>query len=158
MLETGLLNVDSYLNTGNVFFESDKSKIEIETLISDVLKKHYSFDIPFVLVTSKQLIQDYKSLPSWWQNKDTYRKDVLFYLNGMSRQKAMGIIENEWNIQGSNYFLGESALFWGSNSKEQYATSVHSKRIMKPPFNNFVTLRNSNTFDNIIKILKEKNN
>ena len=154
--DLGFLNVVSYLNTGNILFETDKQEKEIESLISELFRTSYSFDIPFVIISSNNFLKDFEKLPNWWWNKNSYRRDALFYLRDINRKIITEIVENQWDEQENNYFLGETALFMISNTKEEYQLSAHSKKIMNSPFNKLVTLRNSNTFDSVIKLLNER--
>ena len=108
LIDLGFLDVVSYLNTGNILFKTDKGVQEIVDLISELFRTSYSFNIPFVVISSNEIMQDFKKLPNWW-----------------------------WN-------------------KEEYQSSLHSKKIMKSPFNKIVTLRNNNTFNNVIKLLIDK--
>ncbi len=56
-LNIGFLHVTTLLNTGNVLFESDKKLDEINSLISELLDKHFDFHIPYEIITENQLIE-----------------------------------------------------------------------------------------------------
>lgn len=158
LIDLGFLDVVSYLNTGNILFKTDKGVQEIVDLISELFRTSYSFNIPFVVISSNEIMQDFKKLPNWWWNNNSYRRDALFYLRETNREIITEIIENQWNTNDLKFFIGETALFVISNSKEEYQSSLHSKKIMKSPFNKIVTLRNNNTFNNVIKLLIDKSN
>ena len=46
----GFSDVDSYINSGNLFFASDESVENIVLKIEKVLDENYEFSIPFVLL------------------------------------------------------------------------------------------------------------
>jgi uncharacterized protein (DUF1697 family) len=49
--EVGLSNVTTYIQTGNVFFDSNENDISLlESLIKDTIKKQYGFDVPTIVL------------------------------------------------------------------------------------------------------------
>lgn len=148
----GLQAVASYINTGNLFFDSEKSLTELNNAIEAFFKKAYDFSIPFVIIPSEMVIKE--ALPRWW-SEDAYRKDALFYLKGTTKEMVAEIVE-EWSLADEDYYLGETALFWLTRTKETYTKTAHAKKIMAKPFNQMVTLRNANTFNKLIYLAKEK--
>jgi len=57
-LVAGFLNVETYIQSGNVVFESNKSdKFEIKTQLEELIKNNFGFDVP-VHVLSKQDIDN----------------------------------------------------------------------------------------------------
>ncbi|MFC5631428.1 MULTISPECIES: DUF1697 domain-containing protein [Streptococcus] len=148
----GLQTVSSYINTGNLFFDSEKTLTELENVIEAFFLKTYDFSIPFVIVPSEMVIKEV--LPSWW-SEDAYRKDALFYLKGTTKELVAEIIK-EWSLADEDLYLGETALFWLTRTKESYTKTAHAKKITAKPFNQMVTLRNANTFNKLISLAKEK--
>ena len=47
----GFGDVDSYINSGNLFFSSDESVETIVLKVEKVLEENYEFSIPFVLLS-----------------------------------------------------------------------------------------------------------
>lgn len=144
----GLLQVDSYINTGNLFFYSDRPKMDLVQAIAALLQNHYEFEIPFVLLESSTIIEDAECLPHWWQ-EENYRCDALFYLPNCSKEMLMEQLKT-WSLGEEEYHIGETALFWRVATKEHYNKTAHARKIMAKPFNQAVTLRNANTFNKIV--------
>ena len=72
--------VTSYINSGNLFFHTNKDKISVRNEVATLLKSAYDFPIPFALYDREELLTQDLNLPDWWQD-DFARKDVLFYTN-----------------------------------------------------------------------------
>ncbi len=53
----GFSDVDSYINSGNLFFASDESVEKIVLKVEKVLEENYEFSIPFVLLSKEDLLR-----------------------------------------------------------------------------------------------------
>ncbi len=71
----GYENVITYINSGNIIFNSTENIGVVNDKISQILNS-YPFKINKVILTKQEYIEELKNLPSWWNN-DFYRKDVL---------------------------------------------------------------------------------
>lgn len=150
----GLRNVKSYINTGNLFFDSGISYQLLVDKITGLLRDNYTFEIPFALFLSKAIIAEEEALPAWW-GAENYRSDAPFYLPPTTKVMVGQWIET-WELQREDYYLGETALFWRVPQKENYSQTSHARKIMTKPFNQIVTLRNVNTFRKIVALLKKE--
>lgn len=56
LMEAGLSDVQTYLQSGNLIFTSDlKEQQEIAALIQETIKKDFDLDVPVLVLTGKQL-------------------------------------------------------------------------------------------------------
>ena len=67
LAELGLENVETYINSGNIFFESAGSKAELVDLLGHFFRDHYPFIQSFSLFSAEDYAQDLAALPAWWQ-------------------------------------------------------------------------------------------
>ena len=81
LAELGFENPVSYINSGNLFFESEEQEERIREILSAYFSQSYDFPLPFVLVSSAMLQKETANLPTWWQDETAFRRDVLFYRN-----------------------------------------------------------------------------
>ena len=51
-------NVQSYINSGNLFFSSSDTFDSCICKIKDLLESHYEFSIPFVLLTKEEYLKE----------------------------------------------------------------------------------------------------
>ena len=79
----GLDGVETYINSGNIFFESAASKAELVDLLGHFFREHYPF-IQSFLSFFEDYARDLAALPAWWQ-EGLARKDVLFYTAALIR-------------------------------------------------------------------------
>ena len=53
-------------------------------------------------------------------------------------------------------YVGKHAVFWGKYDESEYLKTTYHKKLIKQDFYKKITIRNSNTFEKIAKILEEK--
>ncbi len=70
----GLDGVETYINSGNIFFESAGSKAELVDLLGHFFCDHYPFIQSFSLFSAEDYAQELAALPAWWQ-EDLARKE-----------------------------------------------------------------------------------
>jgi uncharacterized protein (DUF1697 family) len=78
----GFHNVSTYINSGNVMFESDeKSDKKLVSIIESGLIKHFGFEIPIVVRSVDEIRMIAKAIPESWQNNlsfGKYYRTILF--------------------------------------------------------------------------------
>ena len=80
LMELGFRNVVSYINSGNLFFDSSEPEEVIQRTLARYFDATYDFPVPFIIISAAMLQQEVAQLPSWWQDDTAYRRDALFYL------------------------------------------------------------------------------
>ena len=61
----GLDGVETYINSGNIFFESAASKAELVDLLGHFFRDRYPFIQSFSLFSAEDYAQDLAALPAW---------------------------------------------------------------------------------------------
>jgi len=56
-------HVKTYIQSGNVVFQSTNDKVTIKNNIETAIKEHFDFDVPVLILTNEQLENTAKSLP-----------------------------------------------------------------------------------------------
>lgn len=153
LTELGLEQVETYINSGNLFFESAASKEELVDLLGHFFRDRYPFIQSFSLFSAEDYEQDIAALPVWWQ-EDLARKDVLFYTEGLD-QEAVWELVSSFSLGDEIIHRGNLGIYWGKYSEESYAKTAYHKHLMKMPFYRQITIRNANTFDKIGTLLKK---
>ena len=80
LAEMGFENPVSYINSGNLFFDSKVPEKQIKALLTTHFNDTYDFPLPFALIRSDILQKEADKLSDWWQDETAYRRDALFYL------------------------------------------------------------------------------
>ena len=89
----GFSDVDSYINSGNLFVASDESVENIVLNIEKVLEENYEFSIPFALLSKEEYLEEMAVLPEWWKD-DFARKDILFFSRGTDVSEVIRFVED----------------------------------------------------------------
>ena len=152
--ELGMSNVSSYINSGNLFFDSSLMKEELLLVLEKFLNKAYPFIKVFSLFTLEDYQNEVVSLPKWWED-DFYRKDVLLYTESLDKNEMKKII-NSLELKDEILHLGQLGVYWGKYDKSTYSQTAYHKKLLKTPFYSDITIRNARTFSKIGHFLRMK--
>ncbi len=153
LTDLGLGQVETYINSGNIFFTTDLSRTQLVDCLSTFFENYYPFIQRFSLLNREDYEAECANLPEWW-TEEMARKDVLFYTEGLDKES----VEEELlalKLGDEVLHFGETAVFWGKFSEESYAKTAYHKHLMKMPFYRQITIRNANTFDKIGTLLNK---
>lgn len=145
-------NVSSYINSGNLIFESDLSKAKVAQKIDLVLAENYIFPITTLVISAEEYLQEFSQLPAWWGADDSLRHNALFLLPNFDVKAFQKITQ-----QISDYDqieLKSKVIFWTSTFKKDFSKSVYSK-LMKEALYKDVTIRNLNTALKLLQLLQD---
>ena len=148
----GLEKVETYINSGNVFFTSTDSKNQLIEKLEAFFEVHYPFIQSFSLLSQEEYEAEVENLPAWW-NEDLARKDVLFYTEGLDVDQVIEKVDN-LKLEDEVVHFGKLGIFWGKFSEESYYATAYHKYLLKMPFYRNITIRNAKTFDKICQMLK----
>ena len=93
LTELGLENVETYINSGNIFFTSTDVKAQLVEKLGAFFEACYPFIQSFSLLSLENFEAELENLPEWW-TKDLARKDVLFYTEGLDVAQVIETVEN----------------------------------------------------------------
>ncbi len=82
LIQTGLKKPASYINSGNLFFTSDKSRKEIWDSLNQLFQSHYEFPVTFQIIDALNLTEIMAQSPTWWGQDSEWRHNTLFKLAG----------------------------------------------------------------------------
>ena len=153
LTELGLAQVETYINSGNIFFTTDLPRTQLVEELSSFFEIYYPLIQRFSLLSREDYEAECANLPDWW-TEEMARKDVLFYTEGLDREsveeKLLAL-----DLGEEVFHFGKLAVFWGKFSEASYAKTAYHKHLMKMPFYRQMTIRNANTFDKIGTLLKK---
>lgn len=149
----GYTHVKSYINSGNVFFNSEDAVEEMTENLHTHFSHTYDFELLFVILGADEFIQEYHNLPEWWQD-DFARKDVLFYTDSIDKAALRQTIE-AMNVGDEIIYFGELAVYWGKYSEASYKKTAYARYLIRTPFYKKMTIRNGKTFERIYQMLLE---
>ena len=138
LTELGLEKVETYINSGNIFFTSTAPKAELVEKLEAFFEIHYPFIQSFSLLSQEDYEEELKNLPDWW-TKDLARKDVLFYTEGLDVDQVIEKVDN-LELEDEVVHFGKLGIFWGNFLKnltmQLPITSTYSRCLStaKSPF------------------------
>ena len=149
----GLENVETYINSGNIFFDTSMPRTQLVESLQGFFKEHYPFIRYFSLLSQEDYEEECSHLPNWW-SQDLARKDILFYTEDLDVDQVIEKV-NSLELVNEVLHLGKLGIFWGKFSEETYSKTAYHKFLLKMPFYRNITIRNANTFDKIGQFLKD---
>ena len=154
LTDLGFDKVESYINSGNIFFTSIDPKAQLVEKLEAFFAVHYPFIQSFSLLSQEDYEEELNNLPDWW-TKDLARKDVLFYTESLDVDQVIEKV-NSLELEDEVVHFGKLGIFWGKFSEESYSKTAYHKHLLKMPFYRHITIRNAKTFDKIGQLLKNK--
>ena len=153
LTELGLESVESYINSGNIFFDTNMARIQLVEDLKGFFERYYPFIQSFSLLSLEDYEKELRNLPDWW-NHEMARKDVLFYTEGLDRksveEKLLAL-----KLGDEVLHFGKLGIFWGKFLEETYSKTAYHKYLLNMPFYRNITIRNAKTFDKIGQFLKD---
>lgn len=149
----GFKNVSTYINSGNVFFESpvvDQTKLARS--IEKILEQQFKLYIPVVVRSHSQIMALNKAVPDSWTNDTINKTDVLFLWDAVDTPQVTSRLKVRPEIEECRYIKG--ALVWRVDRSA--ITRSGLLKIMGTDFYKQVTLRNINTVRKLAHLMSER--
>ena len=146
--DLGYANVSTYINSGNVIFES--SDIDFSS-VEKSIEKQFGFPVRVLIMNKKDLIKIAKDTPSEWQNDLDQRTDVLFLYKDYSSKKSLTLVNQKEGVDRLLYSSG--AIIWNIKRKD-YSKSGMKKFMGTEVYKN-MTARNINTLRKLVTLLEK---
>ena len=153
-LEKDYNNVLTYLNTGNVIFESDTdSKETIMKNISEIIKNKFALDIPVFVIREEELEDILNNNPKWWgtENKEIY-DNLIFIIPPTKYEDVYNTIgEPKEDIEKIKKY--NDSIFWSYDLKN-YRKSNWWNKTASTNISDKITIRTANTMKKVLEICK----
>lgn len=147
LTERELHNVSHYINSGNVFFDSDMTADKLFTHIQECLQERHGLGVDFVIVPSNVLRDEWHNLPSFWHD-DNLKKEVLFFMPNFDVDGFVALAR-DWKLVNEQFYIGKTGIFWASARNG----SVYRHELIKPKLLKNLSIRNAKTFNAIFDFL-----
>lgn len=135
----GYSDVSTYINSGNVIFES-KTRVEKDVL-EKALKKTFGFDIPTLVKSERDIQKIGRAIPPQWQNDTQQKTDVAYLFDAIDSKTTVDEMPMNRDYVDIRYTKG--ALIWNV-SRKNYGKSRLNKLIGSKLYQS-MTIRNVNT-------------
>lgn len=156
MFETaGYTNVLTYINSGNVIFETSTqlgSAVTLEAAKIEKLIEHdFGFKVRVVLRSAKNIKMLCEKIPNDWQDNKQQRTYVIFLWEDYCNKDSLNLIEVTKGVDDVSYLDG--AIVWHYDKK--FTNKSGMRNFLKSPLYKHMTARNINTVRKLGELLNE---
>ena len=147
----GFKEVITYLNSGNVVFESDiKDKKTIKNDIQSMIKNKFEFDIPVFILNMQELEELLNHSPEWWgkDDKEIYN-NLIFIIPPTTFKEVFDTIGSQNEYEKIQEY--KNNIFWSFDLKN-YRKSNWWSKTASTEISNSITIRTANTIKKILEI------
>ena len=137
----GYSEVLTYINSGNVIFESGKKSSVVRREIGARLKKEFGFSIPVLVKTSREMQKISRAIPEEWENDAEQKSDVAYLFEKIDHKNIINELPVKREYIDVRYVKG--AVFWNVPRKDY--NKSHLNKIIGHKHYQFMTVRNVNT-------------
>jgi uncharacterized protein (DUF1697 family) len=137
----GYTHATTYINSGNVLFESDAKAIDIRRIIEEQFKKEFAYDIPTLVKTQEEMKKIAKAIPKEWKNDPQEKSDVAYLFETIDSPKTIDELPIKKEFVDIRYTPG--ALFWNIDRKNYNRSQIN--KIISHNVYKYMTMRNVNT-------------
>lgn len=145
--------VSTYINSGNVLFESDQSDTDaLVAKIEKALNDSFGFPLKIVLRDKRTLESVCKAIPPDWENNAEQKSDVLFLWDAFQKKSTIDLIDTNPNADTLKYASG--SILW--NVKKKVFTKSRMKKFIGTIVYKNMTARNVNTVRKLLVLMNTK--
>jgi len=148
----GYSSVGTYIQSGNVLFESDAQQASLEREIEVMLERRFGIPLLVVVRAHRQLRAVVNKAPGGFGTKPTtFHSDVLFLKAPLTSRQAMRIVEVRDGVDQA--WPGTGVLYFARPSARR--TQSRLSRIMGTPEYQRLTIRSWATTTKLLALLDE---
>lgn len=151
--KAGLNNVRTYIQSGNVLFESaELDKALLTTQFEQTISKTFKLTVPTVILSEPELRTIAKNTPAGWLENPEWKYNYVFLKPPYKMDQVLTDIgELKPDIEAMT--AGEGILYQGMSIK-LFGRTTTGKLAGKPVYK-LMTIRNHNTVTKLIALLDE---
>ena len=145
--------VSTYIQSGNVLFESDAPSDSLEDEVEAMLERRFGFPLVVVVRSHRQLRNIVDKAPNGFGGApDTYHSDVIFLKGHLSSRQAMRVVELREGVDQAWTGIGRALLRRVTARRTQSRMS----RIVGTPEYQQMTIRSWTTTTKLLGLLEAR--
>lgn len=146
----GFKNVSTYINSGNVIFDSDQPESKVVSEIERDIKREFGHDLKVVVRNLNQINTLTTKIPKEWVNDTVMRTDVIFLRPEIDNKNILKEINCKPEIESIVYIPG--AVVWNIDRKNVTRGSI--VKLINTNLYKDMTIRNINTVRKLAELMK----
>jgi len=147
----GMKNVHTYINSGNIIFESSLKGESLVSKLEAVIKKDFELDVKVVVRSQMEFENVIDTLPGHWTNDDSMKSDVMFLWEDIDSPDIVNELVVKDGIDEVIYVPG--AVLWRTD-REKVSKSGKMKLASQTIYK-MMTVRNVNTVRKIFELMQK---
>ena len=149
----GFTNVLTYIQSGNVFVDSDENAAKIGFVIKQEIQKTFGHDVPVVVIGKQDLELCFKNSPYYNEENVDSKKLYVAFISTVLKPEAIN------NLQISN-FKPDEATIDENRIFIKYDVGAGKTKLdqnyIEKKLNVIATIRNWNSITQLLKIFEER--
>lgn len=141
MEKAGFQEVSTYINSGNIFFSSEKTPRQLVEQLTNLIKDEFNLSIKVLLRNKDNIKKVASSIPSSWNNDKSMKCDVMFLWDKYNNEEVLNRLVIKQGIDTVSYAAG--ALIWKVN--REHAAKSGMMKLVGTDVYAHMTIRNCNT-------------
>lgn len=137
----GFTRVSTYINSGNVIFESDKDDSQISIIVGSQILRQFNKTIPVLIKNITALKDIVASVPNHWKNNTQEKTDIAYLFKEIDNENILDTLPIKKEFLNILYTKG--AVVW--NLKRKDYTNSHLNKLVNHRLYKLMTVRNINT-------------
>lgn len=147
----GLINVETYINTGNIIFSfNDLSKTELSHILEEAIHSDFGLQIKVLIRNIDDVRSIINAIPNTWKNDKEMKSDVMFLWDEIDDESVLENLVIKPKIDTVRYVPG--AILWSVDKKN--VTKSGMSKIVGTDLYKQMTIRNVNTARKIYKLMQ----
>jgi uncharacterized protein (DUF1697 family) len=150
-----LSDVQTYIQSGNVLFKDfEKDKLKLEKKIEKRLSKELNAEIKVSLLTLSEMDEIINKKPyKFGEEDEKYKYDVLSLIEPLTVKEVISEIKTREGVD--EVFEGNKVLYF--KRLREKITKTYLTKIIGMPIYKYMTLRNWNTTEKLLELMKKNN-
>jgi uncharacterized protein (DUF1697 family) len=152
--KAGFQNVVTYINSGNVLFDSDMDEASIKVTCEKAIANEFGLDIPVCVISATDLVRAMAEAPDWWNVEPDTRHDVFFVIPSMTAEE---ICSHAGSVKEAYEKVAYSGriIFWFF-SMATFSRTRWSKIVKDKAMYRAITVRNANTALKLVMMAQQQ--
>ena len=150
--KVGFNNVITYINSGNVIFESTKTNTaELVAMCEAAIEKQFGFRVICSVVSADELLEALKHALDWWNTSDA-KHNAIFVIAPKKTEEIMAEI-GEAKPEYEKVEAYHPIIFWSAPPKT-FSRTRYSKIVGTKAYQS-VTVRSANTTNKLAELCRQ---
>ena len=150
LLNNGFENVSSYINSGNIIFDSEETDLtKLVATFENILFSKFAVTTRVAVLSVKEIHDSWKHAPKWWGQDSNSKHNAIFVIAPADAQEvAAGV--GDAKPEYENIDVYNHVIFW-SAPLDTFSRTRWSKIVSTSEYNK-ITIRNFNTTKKLVDL------